>query len=555
MGLSQTILASFMLLTAEPEINKHHVNYLMQSGKIFEAIDLYSEYHKKLGRHDFELLERLGLILLEEGSQSNDVEKQLLSIFGSTIAGISTSFDILAAGITSPQQETQIASIHALARIQDDRSEELLNKAMSSDFLYTRMEAAYFLAARKARTAVGQIEALMHKLPPPMRFFFPEFFALIGTSDAMMVLKQLLDDPQMHVKIEAIVSAALYDRDDLLPMIRAMVTHSHPAEQEACAFALGKLKDSKSLLKLEKLSFSSFPHVQIAALYALYELGSQTAQKEMEKLALQENLFAISMLAGMPGTEETLLTLLDSSSEQVWLNATVSLLKLRDPRCTNSVLTLLLRDGRDLGFEPHRSVGNSLMSWRQVPLAKQKMVEGMYDLRALSLNIREHFLIESLELPEKEFLKIAETIFKSKQTELVPTLVHLLENLGTTNAIALLQSKADTAGAPLTRAYCSLALYRMSKAGPYEEHLKNWIRSCQNKELIRFRPVIARQKYFEGAAFELTPEENSRLLIEAYSALAQKHESQSIDLLLEGIKNGYQKNQYVLAGLLLHAIQ
>ncbi|MES2344733.1 MAG: HEAT repeat domain-containing protein [Chlamydiota bacterium] len=555
MNLSQIFLASVMLLTAEPEVNRYHINYLIQHKKIAEAINLYEKYRLDLGRHDFEILQQLGMTLLEEGARSDDPEKQLLSIFGSSIAGISSSLDILSAGISSPRPETQIAAIHALARLQDDRSDDLLNRAMSSEYLPVRMEAAYFLAARKARTAVGQIEALMHRLPPQMRFFFPEFFALIGTNEAILVLRGLIDDPQMHVKVEAILSTAQYQRDDLLPTIRALLTHSHPQQQEACCFAIGKLKDSKSLARLKQLSTSSFPHIQIAALYALYQLGDQTAQKSIEKIASLENLFAINQLGDMPGSEETLIKLLEASSEQVVLNAAVSLLRLHDPRCKDFVLSLLLRDKRDLGFEPHRSVGNSLMSWKLVPLAKQKAVEKMYDLHALSLSIREHFLVDCLELPEQDFLKIAKIIFQSRQIELIPQLITLLENLGTNDAISLLQAQTNAAGAPLIRTYCSLALYRMNKTGPYEELLKTWIRSSQNKELIRFRPIMIRQKHLEGSHYELTPEENSRLLIEAYSALAEKHEKESIDLLLEGIKSGHQKNRYVLAGLLLHSIQ
>lgn len=555
MGLSAALLASCFLMTAHTDVSKYHISYLMQRKKITEAVDLYSEYRKELGRHDFEVLQQLAMILLDEGARSNDQEEQFLSIYGSSIAGILSPIDILESGVLSTHPETQLASIRSLARLQDDRSEELLNRAMASPFLYARMEAAYSLAIRKARTAVGQIEALMYRLPHEMHAFFPEFFALIGTNDAMLVLRHLMDDQLVHVKIEAILSAARYERDDVLPIIRTIATHSNPAELEACAFALGRLKDSKSIPKLQKMTSSTFPQVQVAAWRALHDLGDAKAQKALEELAIKGNLFAISVLGTMPGSEGTLVALLDASSDQVWINAAVALLKLRDPRCVESIFSLLVRDGRDMGIEPHFSIGSSLIAWRQVPMAKQKAVEGLYDLRAVSLTIRENLLQECLELPEKEFLRIAEGIFQSRQTELIPLLVSLLENLATKETIELLQKKAATAGAPLIRTYCSLALYRLNKAGPYEEHLRTWVRSLQSKELIRFRPVVMRQRHLDGASFEITPEESSRLLIEAYSALAKKHETESIELLLQGIKDGHPKNRYVLAGLLLHSIQ
>src|SRR5581483_6378912 len=183
-------------------LNKLHILYLLQSKEFNRAIDLYQEYKKALGRHDFEILQQMGLILLEQGARSADPTTQLISIFGSSIAGIAASIDILEAGIISSQPQTQMAAIQYLGHLQDDRCEELLTKAMSSDFFFTRMEAAQQLAFRKSRTAVGQIESLMHKIPPQMRFFFPQFFALIGTSDAISLLRHMMDDPFHMTRIE-----------------------------------------------------------------------------------------------------------------------------------------------------------------------------------------------------------------------------------------------------------------------------------------------------------------------------------------------------------------
>ncbi|MBS0650518.1 MAG: HEAT repeat domain-containing protein, partial [Verrucomicrobia bacterium] len=180
---------------AEEPVNKLHVLYLMQSKEWDKSIDLYRQYKQQLGRHDFEILQQMALIILEQGTRSSDPELQLISIFGTGIAGVAAAIDILEAGITSPHPQTQMAAIQYLGHMQDDRSEELLTKAMSSDFFFTRMEAAYQLAARKSRVAVGQIESLMYKVPPQMRFFFPQFFALIGTSDAISVLRHMMDEP------------------------------------------------------------------------------------------------------------------------------------------------------------------------------------------------------------------------------------------------------------------------------------------------------------------------------------------------------------------------
>jgi HEAT repeat protein len=544
-------------LTERTGINKLHILYLLQSKEFNRAIDLYREYREALGRHDFEILQQMALIVLEQGARSPDPETQLTSIFGSSIAGIAASIDILEAGIASSQPQTQMAAIQFLGHLQDDRCEELLTKAMSSDYFFTRMEAAHQLAMRKSRTAVGQIESLMYKVPPQARFFFPQFFALIGTSDAIALLRQMMDDPFHMTRIEAILSAARFGRDDLLPMIRSRATHLNSAEQEACASAIGYLKDSKSIPLLKNLSESPSINIKLAAKHSLYLLGEESAKEEIASLAIEGNLFAIALLGSIPGMEDTLLPLTKNSNLQIRFNAVFSSLKLGDPRIWETLLEFLLRDSRDLGFQPQYSVGNSLMAWKVIPSAQQHQKESPNDLLAFSVNVREYMLTACLELPPEKFLKIASLFFDSKQIDLIPLLIALLENLQTPETIALLETKAQIAGAPLTRAYCNLALLRLKKGEHYQAAVLNWISVKKNTEMFRFRPMLPwNAKISEKAnAFELTPEEHSRLLIECYQTIAQEHDEQSIDILLEGLKSGHYKNRPVLAGLLIQAIQ
>jgi len=539
-------------------INKLHILYLLQSKEFNRAIDLYQEYRMALGRHDFEILQQMGLIILEQGARSADPETQLTSIFGSNIAGIAASIDILESGIHSPHPQTQMAAIQFLGRLQDDRCEELLTKAMSSDYFFTRMEAAHQLAIRKSRTAVGQIESLMHKVPPQMHFFFAPFFALIGTSDAVALLRHMMDDPFHMTRIEAILSAARFGRDDLLPMIRSRATHLNISEQEACARAIGYLKDSKSIPLLKTLSKSPSPNVQLAALYSLYSLGVDSAKVEIERFGKEGNLFAISLLGEIPGSESVLHALINDPDLQIRFNAVFALLKLGDPRVANALLEFLVRDARDLGFQPQFSVGNSLMAWKVIPSAQQHQQEGPGNLITLSVSVREHLLRQSLELPASHFLKLAALLFDTKQTDLIPLLIGLMENLQTPEAVELLKEKAQTAGAPLTRAYCNLALLRLIKKGDsYKTNVLNWISMKKNTEMIRFRPMLPWNVRLsdKASSFELTPEEHSQLLIECYQTIAMQHDDTSIDSVLEGLKSGHSKNRCVLAGLLIQAIQ
>ena len=174
---------------------------------------------------------------------------------------------------------------------------------------------------------------------------------------------------------------------------------------------------------------------------------------------------------------------------------------------------------------------------------------------ALTISVRESILRDSLELPEESFLKIARLILETKQNELIPLLVSLLENQKSPEGIELLKVKSQTAGAPLIRAYCNLALFRLKEAGPYEDNLKKWVLSKKSHELIQFRPSLPWAARLSESKFELTPEESSSLLIESYQVLAERHDEKSIDFLLSTLQEGDNKNLPVLAGILLRAIQ
>ena len=410
---------------------------------------------------------------------------------------------------------------------------------------------------RKSRTAVGQIESLMYKIPPQMRFFFPQFFALIGTTDAITLLRHMMDDQFHMTRIEAILSAARFGRDDLLPMIRSRATHLNSAEQEACATAIGYLKDSKSIPVLKNLTNSPSANVKLAARHSLYTLGDDTSKEEIQKLAAEGNLFAIQLLSEIPGTEKTLLPLMRSHDLQIRFNAVFALLKLKEPSVLGPLLEFLIRDTKDLGFQPQFSLGNSLMAWKVIPSAMQHQQDNPNDLLTLSLSVREHMLKECLELSPDTFLQISSILFDTKQVELVPLLVSLMENLQTPEAIELLAAKAQTAGAPLTRAYCNLALLRLKKGDAYKTAVMNWISVKKNTEMIRFRPMLPWNVRIseKASSFELTPEEHSRLLIECYQTIAMEHDESSIDVILEGLATGHSKNRAVLAGLLIQAIQ
>lgn len=555
--VSAVFLSSLLPLGFSEESSissKQQIIYLAQAKDCKESLKQYQEYRKALGRHDFEVLQQIAMIILEQNARSTDPEKQILGIFGFSIGGLSAPFPILEQALTSSDVQVQLASLQFLGRMQEDSSDFLLNKAMSSDFLYTRLEAAFILAQRKAKTATGQIESLMYRIPPQMRSFFPEFFAIIGTPEAIHVLRHLMDDPFHLTRIEAILSAARHGRDDLISPIRAAATHLNSAEQEACAAALGYFKDMKSFKKLKKLSSHSSVPVQLAALNALVALGDAEAPIKIANEAKNENVFAINLLAHIPGQEETLANLLSSKNGQVKFNAALALLQRKDPRSLAPLLEFLIRDSKDLGFQPCASVGNSMKAWKVVSSLKQKAEDSFFDIQALTLALKEHILTEAIELPEPDFLRLARRIFDTKQHELIPRVVSLLENLKSPEAISLLKQKSEMAGAPLIRTYCNLALLRLHQPGPYKQIIKDFVKQSYSHELIRFRSSLPWNLRIAETPYTLTPEESSSLLIRSYETLAEQQDEDTIDCLLEAIELGTPQNRPVLAGVLLRTL-
>ena len=167
----------------------------------------------------------------------------------------------------------------------------------------------------------------------------------------------------------------------------------------------------------------------------------------------------------------------------------------------------------------------------------------------------EHFLCESIHLPEEPFLRLAGMIFKKQQNDLVPALISLLENLRTEKAVELLKEGAKKLTAPLIRDYCHLALFRLKIDGPYEEYINHWVMRQKHEELIRLRPLLPWKFRLEQSDYTLSPDETSHLLIESFLSIANRRDEKSIAFLLEAIQYSNPANRYALMGLLMRATE
>ncbi|HSW73450.1 MAG TPA: hypothetical protein VLG44_08620 [Chlamydiales bacterium] len=556
MGLSFTRIVLPLSLVLTPllgdEAKIMHSLYLMHSNEIEAAIKKYQEAAQQEGPN-FEVLRQLFFLLMKQGIKKKDPETKLLSVYGAGLAMNASSLEILEEGLLSEEQQLQTVSLFFIMQLNDDRSDSLVQLAMASPFLGTRVEACYHMAMKKHPHASAYTEGLMQRLPPPFKAFFPQLFALIGSNEALAQLNQLLEDPLPQVRVEAIRSLAQFQRDDFIPLIRKHLTHANVAEKEASAFALGYLQDTSSSNVLKKISTSGSESLKLAALKALYLLGDVSVKKEIEKMAEEQNFFAISTLGDIPGGEETLVSLLPSPNLHTRINAAVALLKRRDKRCLRALKDVFITDTRDLALQPVSSLGRTHQAIKVVSSSKQQN-EKLFD-PDLSLALREQFLALAFHLGEEEFLKLAKMLLDLKQYDLVPQLMRLLENLQTENTIALLKEETQKIGSPLIRDYANLVLFKLKVEGPYEENLIQWIKGQKNTNLIKLRPMLSIQTRKEISDYTLSGEDSSRLLLDSYAALASRQDAKSIDILLTALRDGNEKNRYALAGLLMRATE
>ena len=212
----------------------------------------------------------------------------------------------------------------------------------------------------------------------------------------------------------------------------------------------------------------------MAAWFALIALGQEKVRSNLEEAARKGDPFAITLLGEVKGSEDILAELTKSENLHTRFNATLALLERHDPRCLQGLYEILIHDARDLGLTRVFSMGRGLKAWKVIPSAQEHFIDHPLEYE-LGVAVRENTLRKSLDLPEPVFLQIANVIFETRQNELIPTLVELLENLRSPAAIELLKKHQQKVGAPLIRNYCNLALYRLKVPGPYAENLEAFV--------------------------------------------------------------------------------
>ena len=536
-------------LQAEPP---QHLLFLVKNQQIHSAIEQYRAYMQAEGEADFEFLHELAWSLIAEGCAQEDPEINLLALFGASLSTQDKALPYFIKGFHSSNPNVQAASLNFLAKMNHDQADRELLSGLSSNQILIRFMTLQLMAEKKMQGASLQAEALLAKLPKELHPLFPPIFALIGDDLSMKQLRRFLSDPDDRTRASAILSVLATQHEEYLPQIRRAAKQVNPLLQETAAACLGAFQDDKSRDILFKLTKSPNRDVKTTALKALRQMDDPKAKELLFEEAKQGNILAFNELGFLKGFEGFLAQHLHHADKNVRINAAMALLEQKDPKCLPVLEEYLLNDRNSLILTPNFTLSKACYFWKFVPCTFGEEDEETQAKLEKMLQAKELLLSKIFDLPQKYSLKLAEKLFEVQQNSLLPSLVLLLENSGSEEAIDLLKKYQQQIGAPFVRMICTLALYRLGEEGPYKQLLKNFIKDWRGNELIQFRPIIADAiEHYPG--HELTPTEVSRLLIESLESLVGMQDNETIDIILNAIQHGNPKNKYALAGILVRA--
>lgn len=533
-----------------------HLLYLIHKGESTAAFSLYREAVKKEGSHDYKLLQRASLALLEEGCKNKEKEVVLLSLLGAGVSLHKEALSILRQGLSSKEPEVQLTALHLLCRFDEEETLHLLREALNSPHLLIRLEAMLFLASEQELTVVDHLYSLYGKVPEEVKILFPQILTLIDSPASTAFLRKLLAENAYKIRLATLLEVAKKERDDLLPSVRALATHPGFAEEEACAFALGKLRDREAEAQLMRLSERTQGEVSVAALKALYDIGHPEALAKLVQKAREENLFALQLLGEVDAQKEIhnqLLNLLESPNPSVRLNSAFLLMRFQEKKALAYFYKLFERKKEDVGFYRQRSPGKALFYWKAVPSYSQKIKNA--PLLAEENRIFFSQMVQAaLEFAEEDFLPFLKMIIENHEySEFIPFVMELLCNHPTDPVIAFLKQESQATGAPLLRYFSLLTLYRLNKESCYETPLLTFLEEQKGKELHfgATKSLLNSEEEELPSRYSMTSEESSALRIAIFEMLAVSHSEKILDLLIDAIAYGNPKNRYALAGLLI----
>jgi hypothetical protein len=496
-------------------------------------------------------VEHLSSKLFEKLLESNDPETIIMTVIASASCHHPLSKDMCRLLLRSPYPVIQLSSIQALYALNTHEADDILIDALRSDFLLVRFEAAYILAKKRSPHAFYHIDALSQKIPPELKSYIPELFALEGSSLSIQRLKQFLVDPDESLVTETLLAIGRHKIFALSPHLVTFEAHS-PALLEALSFSLQIVDSTASKERLKNLSIHQNPLVAIQASLSLVLLGETSYQSTIESYARQGNLFALCALSSCPSPSDSIQPKEKNSTFS--MNQGLLLLSQKDKASLPYILSILsLSNETILSQAPSPGRSLSYLQTNNVSIFPQNIRPS---LQEESLRIQEQILTSTIELDETAFLEIASHIFQEGYFELYPCLLELLANKQSDTSIDLLRQESIRLGAPYNRAYATLCLIKQHQLEIDTTTLLsilNLSREKSNQSWRFFLPWMDTNSNEEQRSFLQQATMSARLYIEALSTLAECGSPQAIEILVSELSLAPKKYLPFVVSALLHA--
>ena len=498
----------------------------------------------------------MALVIIENGIAKGSQEDAILSLIALEIAGETSLSHLLGRMVKSSYFPVQAKTLSLLKNQNTAKADNLIESFLTSNFIMLRLEALSILVQKRQSKALGQVEALMNMVHKNYHPVFVDFFAMARTKYALSTLKQMMCDRDLNLSLAAILAAKNHHIEELIPNLRSCLTNTSAILQEGAAFSLGHFKDNLSKDRLQKLSSSKADEVSLAASFALYQLGEKEAGKNIIALAKQGNPFAISLLPKIEGTKTLLHEIYYSEDNAKRIPAALALLELKDPLCLPVINDLITLNTDAYCLEASYSPGRCFSSLHLVATSSldKRVVESV---KGVTSQIQSHLLTRCIDLPRHRAMQAIDRIFQSRYNLMIPVAIGVLENYGDEDAKIYLKEKACLPGAPFIRTSCHLSLWRSTHEKVHQEAIFSWLKEFGKNQMIAFSQKNSNKKEgnFSLPGFDLTLEEKSHLLVQAFLSVAMLRETAGLDCIINAMIEGHEKNQIPLAGVLLKTIQ
>lgn len=528
---------------------RSRTSFLISVNKIPEAIEAYEIYKEQLGHHDSIPLIALSHHLIDAALDSETPHHQLAGIYGASISFSQSHIKKLHHLMRHAGTMQQIAILQLASSLPDAEKMRLLNSALMADQLQVRYMALNHLVSIKSSEACTQIQLLLQRIPPAFYHYFCELLAKLGNKESQLLLDRFLTGRDPYLRTATLSAIGRQMNNSFLPYFKNALLNATPPEQEVAAVTLGRLGDLSLEKRLSSLIQSPYPTVSLAASIAQMELGFETAQENIFSLAHKKNLFAIAALGQIEKSESLLSSLLKDSDSTVSLNALLALLEKRHPSTLDPTLYLLQMPDQLFFFTPIISDGGAFTAWKISNSPPSFSEEQLMQSQIINVYFKQMLLNALFNYPPDIFLQSAKELISLRDNFLAPSIVEYIASMHNPKATLLLRTFSEQTGWPLLRFFSHLALYQQGKRGYHKEILLRWVNEEIKKEQFRF--VAKSKNPFEFNSYEITPEENLQLLINILETIANVHEKEGLDIILNLMKIAHPDNRFFLASILL----